>query len=229
VAQAVYESLRQSILDGTLPAGARLTQDELAGQLGVSRMPVREALGRLEAEGMVVFETYRGGHVAPLTLAEADQFYLMRIALEPLLARLGAEGLDAAGMAGLAGAIEAMAAALAAGDPDTLFARVRVFHETLYEAAGKPLVLNQVLGLRDLAQRYIRRYLALPGRLAHAVENHRQLLEALRARRPDVVERLIREELAVTRDALLASLAAGEDVPRGNRRSAASSDAEWSR
>ncbi len=209
VAQAVYEHLREAILSGALEPGTRLSQDELAGRLGVSRMPVREALGRLQAEGMVLSETYRGATVTPLSAGEAEQIYLMRIALEPLLGRLGVAGVAPAGVAALEGAYREMTAALEIGDAGRCFEQVRLFHEALYAAAGRPLVLAQVLGLRDRAQRYIRRYLALPGRLAHSADNHRLLLDAARAGAADEVERLLRAELVATRDALLASLAAG--------------------
>jgi len=206
VAQAVYENLRQAILTGAIEPGAHLSQDEIAGRLGVSRMPVREALGRLQAEGMVRFETYRGATVTPLSRSEAEQVYLMRIALEPSLGRLGAQKLEPADVLALERAYRAMAAALQAGDAGAFFEQVRAFHETLYAAAGMPLVLAQVLGLRDLAQRYILRYLALPGRLAHSTDNHRLLLEAARAGRPNDAARLIEAELIATRDVLLASI-----------------------
>jgi DNA-binding GntR family transcriptional regulator len=173
-------------------------------------MPVREALGRLQAEGMVVFETYRGATVTPLSHSEAEQIYLMRIALEPLLGRLGSERLQPTGVVALDQAYSEMTAALDAGDAGRYYDQVRAFHETLYAAAGMSLVLEQVLGLRNLAQRYIRRYLALPGRLAHSVDNHRLLLDAVRAGSAHEVERLLREELIATRAALLASLSAGK-------------------
>ena len=206
VAQVVYEHLRQAILDGELEPGTKLNQDSIATELGVSRMPVREALSRLESEGMVIFEAYRGAFVTPLTFEELDQLYLMRLALEPLLARLAAERLETGHVARLEGDQQGMIGALAAGDIDTFFGNLRDFHETLYEAAEKPLILEQVLSLRDLAQRYIRRYLTLPGKFAHAIENHAAVLEAARSNEAGGVEQLIREELEVTRDALLASL-----------------------
>jgi DNA-binding GntR family transcriptional regulator len=227
VAQAVYENLRQSILDGTLEADTKLNQDALAQELGVSRMPVRESLGRLEAEGLVVFEPYRGAFVAPLTLEELEQIYLMRLALEPLLARLGAQQLHREEIDQLQKACQRMVSAVQvarqkikdetdAGDAASiirsgqvaLFQQVRVFHETLYAAADKPLILTQVQSLRAMAERYIRRYLTLPGRLAHVVRNHQELLEAASQHDPARVEHLVREELEVTRDALFASLSA---------------------
>lgn len=211
VGQAVYESLRLSILDGTRAPGSRLNQDSIAAELGVSRMPVREALKRLQSEGMVLLETYRGAFVRPLTVDELEQLYLMRLALEPLLARLATERLEQGDAAELASIQAEMQRALAAGDPGSVFDRVRAFHEMLYAAADRPMILEQILGLRDLAQRYIRRYLMLPGRLAHVIENHSDILSAARAGDAPKVERLIREELEVTRDALLTSLAA--DAP----------------
>jgi GntR family transcriptional regulator, rspAB operon transcriptional repressor len=207
VAQAAYENLRGAILEGARAPGEKLNQDTLAADLGVSRMPVREALSRLEAEGLIVFETYRGAFVKPLSADELEQIYLMRLALEPLLARLAAGVLESAHIENLAAIQQGMAQALAAGDTQALFERVRAFHETLYEAAGKPLILAQILGLRDRAQRYIRRYLTLPGRLAHVVENHADILAAARRGDAPAVERLIHEELVTTREALLASLA----------------------
>jgi DNA-binding GntR family transcriptional regulator len=206
VAQAAYENLRQAILEGTLAPGDKLNQDTLAAKLGVSRMPVREALGRLEAEGMIVFETYRGAFVKPLSADEIEQLYLMRLALEPLMARLAAGVLEPQHIENLAAVQRDMSQVLEAGDTDALFERLRAFHETLYEVAEKPLILEQILSLRDLAQRYIRRYLTLPGRLAHVVENHADILAAARHGDAPAVEQLIRGELEVTRDALLASL-----------------------
>lgn len=224
VAQAVYENLRQSILDGTLEADTKLNQDALAQELGVSRMPVREALGRLESESLIVFEPYRGAFVAPLTLEELEQIYLMRLALEPVLARLGAQKLQSEVIERLRNTCRLMAEALqfdqpkakdkASASPATfvfseqaaLFQQVHVFHETLYAAADKPLILAQVQSLRTMAERYIRRYLTLPGRLEHVVHNHWELMEAASDHDPERVEQLVREELQVTRDALLTSL-----------------------
>ena len=203
--------MRQAILDGELEPGTKLNQDSLANELGVSRMPIREALSRLESEGMVIFEAYRGAFVTPLTFDELDQLYLMRLALEPLLARLAEEHLDTGHIERLARAQQGMSDTFAAGDTNTFFDHLRDFHETLYQAAGKPLILAQVLSLRDLAQRYIRRYLTLPGRLTHVIENHAALFEAARGNEACGVEQLIREELEVTRDALLASLSSESD------------------
>jgi DNA-binding GntR family transcriptional regulator len=108
-----------------------------------------------------------------------------------------------------------MASSLRTDDVDSLFKEVRFFHETLYAAAKKPLILSQVMSLRDLAERYIRRYLTLPGRLAHVVRNHREMLRAAQAHEAANVEWLIRQELQVTRDALLASLSRDEEGEEG--------------
>src|SRR5690242_16250003 len=83
--------IRQAILDGELPAGARLKEDELAERLDVSRTPVREALRRLEAEGLVVHEPKRGAAVRAYSAGELDDMYRLRALLEGYAARRAAE------------------------------------------------------------------------------------------------------------------------------------------
>ena len=83
--------IRQAILDGELPAGSRLKEDELAARLDVSRTPVREALRRLEAEGLVVHEAKRGAAVRAYSASELDDMYRLRAMLEGYAARRAAE------------------------------------------------------------------------------------------------------------------------------------------
>lgn len=80
----VSHILREAILRGDLEQGEHLVQDELAKELGVSRMPIREALRQLESEGMIVFEPYRGAVVKLLTIKEIDEIYTLRATLESI-------------------------------------------------------------------------------------------------------------------------------------------------
>lgn len=81
----VRATLRAAVLDGTLPAGARLVQTELAAALGVSTTPVREALRDLAKEGLVLFDAHRGAVVRPLKIEEVREIYQLRMTLEPLM------------------------------------------------------------------------------------------------------------------------------------------------
>ncbi len=94
VQDIVTEQLRQMIRNGHLKPGDRLHQDELAGRLDVSTMPVREALRHLQAEGLVVFYPRRGAVVAQVTLAEFEEIYRIREELESLAFQWAAENFD---------------------------------------------------------------------------------------------------------------------------------------
>src|SRR5918911_3294911 len=91
VVDQVYMAIRERISDGTLPRGGRLHQEDLATELGVSRTPVREALRRLAAEGLVEMHTNRGARVADLDRAAMRAAYEARLVIEPGAARLAAE------------------------------------------------------------------------------------------------------------------------------------------
>ena len=142
VVDQVYLVIRERISDGTLPRGGRLHQEDLATELGVSRTPVREALRRLAAEGLVEIHTNRGARVADINSADMPTPYEARLVVEPGAARLAAQR-------GLAGPQQRMRDAIARqrkAIPDlTLgFAANRDFHIALVEAAGNELLLQFV-------------------------------------------------------------------------------------
>jgi DNA-binding GntR family transcriptional regulator len=135
VVDRAYERIRGLILDGDVLPGARLGQVELADQLGISRTPVREALGRLTGEGLVEFLPNRGFRAAGLVLDQVVHRLEVRLLLEPGIARLAAERRGAEHLAGLRAAIareEAAGTRVGAHDAS------RDFHLVLAEATGNP-------------------------------------------------------------------------------------------
>src|SRR6202050_3223278 len=94
-AERAYSAVRDGILQGRYNAGSRLTEQELASALGVSRTPVREALRRLHAEGLVEFEPNHGAVVALFELEDAEEIFELRALLEPISARRAAERVTA--------------------------------------------------------------------------------------------------------------------------------------
>ncbi len=129
----VYEALRERISSGVLPRGARLRQEALAAELGVSRTPLREALRRLASEGVVVLEPNRGARVADVGREDMLAAYEARLLLEPGAARLAAERCDGAAIARMRRAIEEHRRARTR---TSLFAANRAFHLSLVDAAG---------------------------------------------------------------------------------------------
>jgi len=132
--------IRQLIITGELPAGEQLRQRDLAQRFGVSQTPVREALRRLESEGLVVGDTHRGFTVVEPDDGPVEENFQIRAALESLGASLAARKIDAGGIAALRRLNEAMREL---GDDDPRYADLnRDFHFTVYEHAGSPLLLS---------------------------------------------------------------------------------------
>ncbi len=212
VVHQVYGELRRAVLDGRLAAGARLVETELAAQLGVSRTPIREAISKLQAEGLVDPLPHGGVAVRDFT-PELVEIYGMRQRLEGFAANLAAQRIDAAGLRRLE---EACEAALAAVDSDSLEDRAELnntFHRLLTAASGSPRVIRAVEDLRGyfLNARFLGLYDRETALRYHA--QHAQIVAAVRARNGPLAERLVREHL----EAALAMIRHGFERSRGRR------------
>jgi DNA-binding GntR family transcriptional regulator len=173
----VLDAVRADILSGRLPAGSTLRQEELAERFGVSRMPVREALKRLEAEGLAETLPSRRVRVAELSKAEIEDVYDMRAVLEPLAVRLAVPRLTRAGLRDAAHALEA---AEDEEDAETFGARNAAFHLALMEPCERPRLLTAITALLDVSDRYQRAALTDVEHTALVREEHRRLLDAAR-------------------------------------------------
>ena len=132
--------IRELVITGELAAGEQLRQRDLAQRFGVSQTPVREAMRRLESEGLLICDTHRGFTVAAPELGPLEENFQIRAALESLGASLAARKIDAAGLARLRGLNDQMRAL---PDEDPSYAELnREFHFTVYEYARSPLLLS---------------------------------------------------------------------------------------
>src|SRR6202451_2295347 len=132
--------IREQVITGELPAGRQLRQRDLAQRFGVSQTPVREAMRRLESEGLLVCDTHRGFTVVSPDAGPVEENFQIRAALESLGASLAARRIDAAGLARLRGLNDQMRAL---PDDDLSYAELnREFHFTVYSCAGSPLLLS---------------------------------------------------------------------------------------
>jgi DNA-binding GntR family transcriptional regulator len=179
VVDQAYLAIRDRISDGTLPRGGRLHQEDLAAELGVSRTPVREALRRLAAEGLVEMHTNRGARVADIDAADMPTPYEARLVVEPGAARLAAER-------GLTGPQQRMRDAIArqrAAIPDVArsFAANRDFHIALVEAAGNELVLRfvQNLWVSRIGAAIYELQAETPEQMRQDADEHEEILEAI--------------------------------------------------
>jgi DNA-binding GntR family transcriptional regulator len=179
-----YEELRNRIRSGSLPAGARLREENLAEQLGLSRTPVREALRRLQADGLVEVVAHRGAHVAAWTEHDLDEIFGLRALLEGRAARLAAERVNDAQAAALRATAEELSRVASRARPDLSLIRALnfEFHAGVLAAAASPRLVALLQGLVQgpLVQQTFRRY--DPEALRRSAGHHLELVQALESR-----------------------------------------------
>jgi DNA-binding GntR family transcriptional regulator len=199
----IADALRTAILDGSYRPGERIRQEDVAARSGASRMPVREALRVLQAEGLVTLVANSGAWVAKLTLAECAELYQIRERLEPLLLRASLPALDGdavARMTELAGAMEA-----ADGDVAAFLRADRAFHWAGYAAAGPGETREIIARMWNATQHYRREFTRLAaGRAGLAATHleHRLLIDCVRRADPEDAERVLVMHIRRTRSEL---------------------------
>lgn len=190
--------LRDAILRGELRPGDRIRQEEVAEQLGASRVPVREALRILEAEGLTEHEAHKGARVPRLSQHEVDMIYQMRERLEPLAL---IESLPHLGDADLAHVTELQEQIEANEDLDRFLELDREFHLSTYTGCTLDPLMSMVTRLWNSTQHYRRAYVALggAGRMWVVNAEHRLILDAVERRDPVDAERYLGGHIRRTR------------------------------
>ncbi|HET9733083.1 MAG TPA: GntR family transcriptional regulator [Acidimicrobiales bacterium] len=197
-ADAAYRELRRRIVDATLTPGSRLDQEMLAGALGVSTTPLREALRRLEAERLVERAAHRQVVIAPLSARELHELYQVRLQLDSLSVELAA----ASGGPALVGAAEQHLTAPDPAHPHHGLDLNRAFHRTLYSASGNAVLTEILDALWDRTDRYRILLTADPSDAEVAAAEHRELLDLVGAGRSAEAGGLMRRHLQRSVDRL---------------------------
>jgi DNA-binding GntR family transcriptional regulator len=200
--ERVHAHLREEILANRLPAGSELQETALAAELGVSRGPVREAIGRLATEGLVVVRPRRGAVVRELSKDDFLEAYQVREALEATAARLATGRLGEEDLARLEQLTATMEEHAERGEVDAFFEANAAFHAALVEASGNRRLRDLYAQLLGQMNRYRRRSLALRGSLHQSVAEHRAILDALAARDPERAGRLMADHIRVPQQRL---------------------------
>lgn len=173
--------LREAILSGRLAEGTALRQDALARAHGVSRLPVREALRLLVAEGLVVMEANRGARVAGLSAAEITELFDIRAVLEPHLLTLALPRMDVRALDAAESVLDAYEEALDRGEAARWGDLNWAFHQALLTAADRPRTLDMITSLRRQVDRYTRLQITVTEGGAQARREHREILALARA------------------------------------------------
>ncbi|KLK91287.1 GntR family transcriptional regulator [Microvirga vignae] len=176
IASAVAEELRRRIVDGDLKSGLQLRQDALAAEFGVSRIPVREALMQLEAEGLVKILPHRGAIVSELSMEEVQELFELRMLLEPRLLKASARYLTEMDYDRLDRILQEYGSELRAKHVRRWGELNTEFHNVLYQHAGQPRAQAIVANLLQECDRHTRLQLSLTGGMERAEIEHAELV-----------------------------------------------------
>ena len=217
---AIVDQLRQSILDGTYPAGSQLRQDALGDAYGVSRIPVREALFQLEAEGLVRIVPQKGAIVSELSLDEINDVFDLRGILEPRLLAQSAPHFAEQDFAGLDDIQKRFEKAIKAGNVSEWGQLNADFHMALYAHARQPRTKAIVIALLQTSDRYTRLQLSNTKAMGTAEKEHAHLIALCRAQKIDEACRFLEQHIEAVRTDLL-------QVVGGGRSRLARANSEW--
>lgn len=207
--ETAYERLREEIRTGRLPPGARLTETEIAQRLQISRTPVREAIRRLEVEGLVDHQPRTGAVIRKLDYPEIMELYEMRTVLEATAARLAARAASAMELEELASINRDMTRAT--GEPTRMAELNRLFHDRLMDAARNRFLLRSKATVESTMMILGPSSMKSHTRAVEAVEEHEAVLRALNDRDGAAAEAVMRTHMEHAQLARLRMLRTEDD------------------
>lgn len=221
-AEIAHEVIREAILSGLLPPGSPVMAGPISYELGMSLIPVREALKKLEQEGLLVVRPHAGTTVRELPASELNENLIIRGELEALATRLATPNVTPELMAELRALATEMEHCAETGSSEVYGRLNRKFHMTLYAASG----LNQLYSLIDQLWDRIPRarsvFTLIPGYMVQSQHDHEELLAALEAGDAKLAEETVRRQKVSARDALMEIW----EHPEEGTEAAADSDAQ---
>ena len=188
----IFDALRAAIINGSMQDGEVLRQDSLAKMFNVSRIPVREAISRLEQQGLVSTQRYRGAVVASLSLEEIHEIFEFRALVESEVVRLSIPKISSGTLALATKYCEAFSTETNSAKWGALN---RDFHYSLYRDCQRPYYLEVVNAALDRIDRYLRAQLVLTDGMARARREHQAILQAYIDRDADRGVELVRQHI----------------------------------
>jgi len=193
---AVADKLREQIIRGEIPEGTQLRQDAIATQYRVSRIPVREALRQLDAEGLITIIPNRGAVVPALSPNDIEELFNIRALLEPEVLKRSIPHLTEEDLSKAEATLRRFVDDLEREEHLSAWGRLNwQFHSTLYSRANQPRFMSIIRNVNNSGERYTRLQLYLTHGIKRANEEHHQLLELCRAREVRSAGKLLREHI----------------------------------
>lgn len=205
--EVAYERLREAIVNLSLPPGTQLKEASLAKHLGISKTPIREALVRLEGEGLVEVEPYRGATVRGYSEEDLKEIFELRGLLEGFSAARAAEIADEGWRDRLVANISDSREALAKGQSDRLANLLKEFDELLQDCTDNPRIRELLEQIQSHVERIGWLTVSIPGRLEESVEQHVTIADAILAGRVRTAEMAMRSHITSVMRAQIAAMA----------------------
>ena len=183
----VYNALKEQIVTGEIMPGERITVMQVAEEFGVSAMPVREALKRLQQEGLVTITPHAGAEVVKCDDKQYQEITQIRVLLEPYAAMLATQRLSEKDMENLEKLLEKMGDCVENGDNLTYSELNTQFHQYIYNRCGNATLIETINSLWEKTRMSKNVFLMERDRIALSMEEHRECMECLRRRDPEAV------------------------------------------
>ncbi len=207
IREKVYQHLKSAVLAGDFDPGEKLTEENLAKELKVSRTPVREALHKLESEGLIKPRKKRGFIASRDSKEEVEELLELRAVLEGFTLRLISERISEEKLEELHGLIEKAEEALRRNRIDEVFRWNTRFHDRLHELVwDRPRLHDLIVNMRKYVLRYRKDTLQYPDGGKRAIEGHRKILLALKLRDSELCERIMRDHIREAKEDALQTL-----------------------
>lgn len=191
----VFNTLRQAILKGELEPGERLMEIQLADRLGVSRTPIREAIRKLELEGLVLMIPRKGAEVAKISEKSLRDVLEIRRSLDELAIELAIQRMTEEDLLKLEEAQEAFRKAVSSSDAMTIAECDEHYHDVIYNATGNSRLVQILNNLREQMYRYRLEYIKDSDKRQILVVEHEQILKAIQGHRVNEAKIAIREHI----------------------------------
>ncbi|MDR1516185.1 MAG: GntR family transcriptional regulator [Synergistaceae bacterium] len=203
IGEVVYDKLKAAVMSDVFKRGERLVELDIATKLNVSRTPVRAALQRLEAEGLLESGAGQGFFVKEYSADDIREIYLIRQSLESLAAEYAARNATEADIESISGLIDEMESAY--GNPDIsqseIFELHKKFSEAYHRASHMPTLVRLIASLNEQMTHFRRVSLNSAKRRALALDEHKGMMEAVRRREPELAAELTRVHIVNARNA----------------------------
>ena len=207
IREIAYEVLKKAIISGEIPAGERIVETDYAERLHISRTPLREALRKLERDGLVEYVLRRGVIVKAFTLKDVDEIYTIRNALEMLTLPAIVENATDEDIASLRQKLREMDAVMTSDDVQALSPLARGFHSQFIRICGQMRILRVIEGQDEFITRFSAMAIAQENRRSSAHQEHHEMVNLLEKRDLDALQTLVKKHIDRSKENCLAAIA----------------------